>query len=76
MTTELTIQAADNGIMVIGEEWARVIENTHGEKYDRMYDNIIQELGELLHDWIDETMDEERTTNVKVKIEITKMEDK
>ncbi len=76
MTTELTIQAADNGIMVISEDWARVIENTHGEEYDRMYDNIIQELGELLHDWIDETMNEERATNVKVKIEITKVEDK
>lgn len=37
MTTEYTIQAADNGMMVSGEEMVLAIENTHiinGTDYD------------------------------------------
>ena len=71
MTTELTIQAADNGMLVSGEDFVQVIENTHNA--DGVgYDNIIQELGKLLHDEIIAAMNREIENIVKVKIEITK----
>ncbi len=75
MTEELTITAADNGIMVTGEEWVQVIENTHN-KDGVGRDNLILELGKMLHDMIDNAMNEELANTVKVKIEITKVEDK
>lgn len=74
MTDELTITAADNGIMLTGENWVQVIENTHTT--DARYDNLILELGKLLHDMIDDAMNQEIANTVKVKIEITKVEDK
>ncbi len=75
MTEELTITAADNGIMLTGEDWVQVIENTHSND-DARYDNLILELGKLLKDMIDQTMDQEITNTVKVKMKITKVEDK
>ncbi len=75
MTDELTITAADNGVMLTGEDWVQVIENTHTTD-DARYDNLILELGKLLHDMIDDTMNQEIANTVKVKIEITKVEDK
>ena len=73
MTTELTVQAADNGMLVSGEDFVQVIENTHNA--DGVgYDNIIQELGKLLHDEINAAMNRETENIVKVKIEITKAE--
>ncbi len=73
MTTELTIQAADNGMIVVGEDFVQVIENTHNA--DGVgYDNIITELGKLLHDEIIAAMNREIENIVKVKIEITKEE--
>lgn len=74
MTDELTITAADNGIMLTGENWVQVIENTHTT--DARYDNLILELGKLLHDMIDDAMNQEIANTVKVKIDITKVEDK
>ncbi len=73
MTEELTITTADNGIMVTGEEWVQVIENTHN-KDGVGRDNLILELGKMLHDMIDNAMNEEIANTVKVKIEITKEE--
>lgn len=74
MTTELTIQAADNGLLIEGEDWVQVIENTHNA--DGVgYDNLIKELGKLLHSEIDYAMNAEITNTVKVKIEITKGEE-
>ena len=73
MTTELTIQAADNGLLIEGEDWVQVIENTHNA--DGVgYDNLTKELGKLLHSEIDYAMNAEITNTVKVKIEITKEE--
>ncbi len=74
MATELTITAADNGVMLTGEDWAQVIENTYSDN-DARYDNLILELGKLFKDLIDQTMNEEMTNTVKVKIELTKTEE-
>ena len=71
MTTELTVQAVDNGMLVSGEDFVQVIENIHN-KDGVGYDNIIQELGKLLHDEINAAMNREIENIVKVKIEITK----
>ncbi len=73
MTDELTITAADNGVMLTGEDWVQVIENTHTTD-DAKYDNLILELGKLLKDMIDDAMNQEMANTVKVKIEITKVE--
>jgi len=72
MTTELTVQAADNGILVSGEDFVQVIENTHNA--DGVgYDNLITELGKLLKkNEIEYAMNSELENIVKVKIEITK----
>ncbi len=75
MTDELTITAADNGIMLTGEDWVQVIENTHATD-DRRYDNLILELGKIFKSWIDDVMNQEIANTVKVKIEITKVENK
>ena len=74
MTTELTIQAADNGLLIEGEDWVQVIENTHNVD-GAGYDNLIKELGKLLHSEIDYAMNAEITNIVKMKIEITKGEE-
>ncbi len=75
MTEELTITAADNGLMVTSEEWVQVIENTHNEDGADL-DNITTKLGKLFYKMIDNAMYEELANTVKVKIEITKVEDK
>ncbi len=75
MTDELIITAADNGIMLTGEDWVQVIENTHSND-DARYDNLIMELGKIFNDMIDRAVDQEIANTVKVKIEITKVEDK
>ncbi len=75
MKDEFTITAADNGVMLTGEDWVQVIENTHTTD-DARYDNLILELGKLLKDMIDDAMDQEITNTVKVKMKITKVEDK
>ncbi len=75
MTEEFTITAADNGVMLTGEDWAQVIENTYSDN-DARYDNLILELGKLFKDLIDQTMNQEMANTVKVKVEITKVEDK
>ena len=74
MTTELTIQAADNGMLVSGEDFVQVIENTHNA--DGVgYGNLITELGKLLKSEIEYAMNSELENIVKVKIEITKGEE-
>ena len=74
MTTELTVQAADNGMLVSGEDFVQVIENTHF-KGGVGYDNLITELGKLLKTEIEYAMNAEIENMVKVKIEITKEEE-
>ena len=73
MTEEYTIQAADNGMLVSSEDWVSVIENTHNT--DGVgNDNLIKELGKILHEAILHTMNSELANIVRVKIEIDKVE--
>lgn len=73
MTTQFTVTAADNGIFIEADEWVQVIENTHNT--DGVgYDNLIKELGKMLHDEIDAAMNQEIVNKVNVKLEITKGE--
>lgn len=73
MTEEYTIQAADNGMLVSSEDWVSVIENTHNA--DGVgNDNLIKELGKILHEAILHTMNTELANIVRVKIEIDKVE--
>lgn len=74
MTTELTIQAADNGLMVSGEDFVQVIENTHNPD-GAGFDNLTKELGKLLYAEIEYAMNSEIANIVKVKIEIGKEEE-
>lgn len=73
MTTELTIQAADNGMLVGADDWVSVIENTHKED-GTGYDNLTYELGKIFYDEIIAAMNREIASVVRVKIEITKEE--
>ncbi len=69
-TEEMIITQADNGIMIEGEEYVQVIEDTHqGEENNA---NLIRELGKMFHGLILDTMNVELANKVKVKIEITK----
>lgn len=73
MTEEYTIQAADNGMLVSSEDWVSVIENTHNT--DGVgNDNLIKELGKILHEAILHTMNSELANIVRVKIEIDKVD--
>lgn len=70
MTEDITIHLADNGIMMTGEEFVQVIEDTHNT--DGIgHDHVIKELGKLLHDDIMCVADNELTNIIKVRIEIT-----
>ena len=71
MTTEFTIQAADNGMTVSGEELVQVIENTHVIN-GTGYDNLIHELGRIFYGEILDAMNAMLANNVRVKIEISK----
>lgn len=71
MITEYTIQAADNGMLISGEEMVLAIENTHIIN-GTGYDNLIHELGKLFYGDILNAMNGMIANNVKVKIEITK----
>ncbi len=73
MTTELTIRDADNGMMVEGEEFVQVIENTHTIKGVGK-ENLIYELGKIFYSELNYAMEQEISNNVKVKIEITKID--
>lgn len=73
MTTELTIRDADNGMMVEGEEFVQVIENTHTIKGVGK-ENLIYELGKIFYSELNYAMEQEMNNNVKVKIEITKID--
>ena len=71
MKDVFTIEQADNGIMVNGNEHVEVIEDTHNP-CDK--DNLYKYLGEYLCWMIEESMDAEITNKVQVEINITKAE--
>lgn len=75
MKTEMTIRDADNGMMVEGEEWVTVIEDNHS-KYDKDKDkdNLIFCLGKIFHEEILQGMEAEMSNNIKLKIEITRID--
>lgn len=73
MTSEMTVRDADNGMMVEGEDFAYVFEDTHIIKgVDK--DNLIYNLGKLFYEDLTQAMEQEMSSKVRVKMEITKIE--
>lgn len=73
MKINLTIEQADNGMVVRSDEYVSVIENTHSAEEGRK-DNLVHELGRIFFQYVNFVMDEELTNEVKVEIEINKTE--
>lgn len=71
MKINLTIEQADNGMIVRSDEYVSVIENTHSAEEGRK-DNLVHELGRIFFQYINFFMNEEITNNVEVEIEINK----
>lgn len=73
MKINLTIEQADNGMVVRDDEYVSVIENTLSAEEGRK-DNLIHELGRIFFQHVNFVMNEELTNEVKVEIEINKTE--
>ena len=73
MKINLTIEQADNGMVVRTDEYVSVIENTHSADKGRK-DNLVHKLGRIFFQYVNLVMDEELTNEVKVEIEINKTE--
>lgn len=73
MKFKLTIEQADNGMVVRSDEDVKVIENTYSADKGRK-DNLIHELGRIFFQHVYLVMNEEITNNVEVEIEINKTE--
>lgn len=71
MKIKLTIEQADNGMIVRFDEDVKVIENTHSAEEGRK-DNLVHGLGRIFFQHINLVMNEELTNEVKVEIEINK----
>ena len=71
MKFKLTIEQADNGMVVRTDEYVSVIENTHSADKGRK-DNLVHELGRIFFQHVNLVMNEEITNNVEVEIEINK----
>lgn len=65
MKEEISIELADNGYIIRGEELVQVVEDEADEK------NICQQLGRLFMDDIQSVMNEKLTNQVNIKIEIS-----
>lgn len=65
MKEEISIELADNGYIIRGEELVQVVEDGADEK------NICQQLGRLFMDDIQSVMNEKLTNRVNIKIEIS-----
>lgn len=74
MKIKLTIEQADNGMIVRTDENVVVIENTHSTMANSKKDNIINELGRIFFLHVSSVMNEELTNKVEVEIEINKTE--
>ena len=73
MKINLTIEQADNGMIIRTDEYVSVIENTHSAEEGRK-DNLVHELGRIFFQHVNFFMNEEITNNVEVEIEINKTE--
>ena len=73
MKINLTIEQADNGMIIRTDEYVTVIENTHSAEEGRK-DNLVHELGRIFFQHVNFFMNEEITNNVEVEIEINKTE--
>lgn len=73
MKTKLTIEQADNGMIVRTDEDVVVIENTHSADEGRK-DNLVHELGRIFFQHVNCVMNEEITNNVEVEIDKIKTE--
>jgi hypothetical protein len=71
MKINLTIEQAENGMVVRTDEYVSVIENTHSADEGRK-DNLVHELGRIFFQHVNFFMNEEITNNVEVEIEINK----
>ena len=71
MKINLTIEQADNGMIVRSDEYVSVIENTHSAEEGRK-DHLVHELGRIFFQHVNFFMNEEITNNVEVEIEINK----
>lgn len=71
MKFKLTIEQADNGMVVRTDEYVSVIENTHSADKGRKA-NLVHELGRIFFQHVNLVMNEEITNNVEVEIEINK----
>lgn len=73
MKFKLTIEQADNGMVVRSDEEVKVIENTYSADKGRK-DNLIHELGRIFFLHVCSVMEEEQTNKVEVEIEKFKTE--
>lgn len=73
MKIKLTIEQADNGMIVRTDEDVKVIENTHSADEGRK-DNLVHELGRMFFQQVNYVMYKETTSKVEVEIEINKTE--
>lgn len=73
MKFKLTIEQADNGMIVRSDEEVKVIENTYSADKGRK-DHLVHELGRIFFQHVNCVMNEEITNNVEVEIEINKTE--
>ena len=73
MKINLTIEQAENGMVVRDDEYVSVIENPHSADKGRK-DNLVHELGRIFFQYVNIVMNEELTNEVKVEIEINKTE--
>ena len=71
MKIKLSIEQADNGMVVRSDEYVSVIENTHSAEEGRK-DHLFHELGRIFFQHVNFFMNEEITNNVEVEIEINK----
>lgn len=74
MKIKLTIEQADNGMIVRTDENVVVIENTHSTTAISKKDNIINELGRIFFLHVSSIMNEELTNKVEVEIDKIKTE--
>lgn len=73
MKAKLTIEQADNGMIVRTDDHVSVIENTHSTATG-VKDNLIRELGRIFFLHVSSVMDEELTNKVEVEIDKIKTE--